>query len=277
MAVSLHPRDFVMGGLIDDVDVEVTDCRFISTDYDGTLPSATALALQMTMKVLGDDSGNEHLQLFSAGNTADFLPDPETDGKTLIKNGTRESLTKTTNLALFLQSMIDCGAELGPMSAGNVAVLEGLKCHVMRKPAPKRDGLNQARTDAQGREREKTILLCTKIIALPWDKKGRAAGKAAAAQSKPPANATAAQAPAADTGDVDDEKVAAAVQFLMEDLTEHGASTLGQLRLRATRRIKDLGFDKPGKEANQFIAHITSPDFLTENGFDVDDKTVQLP
>ena len=272
MAVSLHPRDFVIGGLIDDVDVEITDARFISTDYEGTLASANALALQATMKVLGDDSGNEHIQLFSAGNTADFLPDPDTDGKTLIKNAVRESLTRSTNLALFLQSMIDCGADLGPMSSGDVSVLEGLKCHVMRKPAPKRDGLPvNARQDSQGREREKTILLCTKIIALPWDKKGKGTPKATAAAA--PAKATAA---AQDAGELDEDQTLLAIQYLTEDLTENGASTMGQLRLRATRRIKDLGFEKPGKDANQFIAHITSESFLMENGFVVDGKTISL-
>lgn len=278
MAISLHPRDFVMGGLIDDVDVEIKDSRFIVTDYSGAA-TENALALQLTMTVLGDDSGAVHEQLFSAGRSADFLPDPETEGRTLIQNGTRESLTNSTNLALFLKSMADAGADLAILSAGDIGVLTGARLHVKRMPAPKRDNIvQQPRSD--GRERANTILLCTKLISLPWDKKGGAKGVSTTAKGTGAAAAKAepAESSAQQEDGYSEELLTAALSWLGEDLTENSESTLGQLKLRATRNLKSFGL-KPGREANAFVAHITSAQFLEDNGFvvDRDAKTVQMP
>lgn len=278
MAISLHPRDFVMGGLIQDVDVEVVEARFIATDYDGTLPSASALALKMDLKVLGDETNTIHTQLFAAGNIANFAPDPETDGRTLEKNGSREALDKNSNLGLFLQSMMDAGANLTPMSKGDVSALEGARFHIVRKPAPKREGLSNTTARADGQEREKTIVLCSKIISLPWDK----AGKPAAA-AKPAATAAAKGKPAAAEPEADEAESAypadvleRAGDFLTGMVVESGnALPTKQAKLKLLKGLKDLGV-KGGPEGQKFIEHLLSTAFLSSIGLTVADDHIQV-
>jgi hypothetical protein len=283
MSISLHPRDFIMGGLIQDVDVEVVEARFIATDYDRTLPSATALALKLDLKVLGDETNTIHTQLFAAGSTANFAPDPETNGRTLEKNGSREALDKNSNLGLFLQSMVDCEANLSPLAKGDISVLEGARFHIVRKPAPKREGLASTVTRGDGQEREKTIVLCSKILSLPWDKKGAGGGKASAAAAPATGRGkTQAQAPPEPDGDEGDEspypadQLEKASDFITALVVDSGnALPVKQAKLKMLKALKDLGV-RGGPDGQKFIEYVLAPAFLSSVGLVVAEDHIQV-
>jgi hypothetical protein len=168
--------------------------------------------------------------------------------------------------------MVDHGANLDPLTDGDVSVLIGAKIHIKRVPAPKRDGLvSSASTRPDGREREKTILVCSKIISLPWDRKGKTAPAAAGKADNRTEKATAYDS----KDDYSVELLASAVSWISEDLQANGKSPIRQLRLRGMRQVKNFGL-KPGKESNQFLDHICDPAFLKENGFNVTGEDVSL-
>jgi hypothetical protein len=108
--VSMRPSTFTQGGLIDDVDVEITRARFSLYDYEGK-SDEPALVLGLTVK---EADGNEHFQAYSAGDKAYFVPnedpkDEDNNGKYLVKVGDRDALNGGTNAALLINSMINAG------------------------------------------------------------------------------------------------------------------------------------------------------------------------
>ena len=51
--ISLNPDDATHGGLIDDIDIEITDAQSCMWDYNGQQPEGPALAVELT-----DGNGN---------------------------------------------------------------------------------------------------------------------------------------------------------------------------------------------------------------------------
>jgi len=156
------------GGLVDDFDGVVTDIRFVPDDYNGTLPEPITLC-----HVVFDVDGEESVQNYSIGGDKDFAPD-ET-GRGLTKLRTKAALTKTCKLMLFMNSLVEAGFPLNKMDARDVSPIIGVSGHFLRKAAEYK-GLKSTG------DREKTVLLCTKINKLPWEQaKGKAKGKGKAA------------------------------------------------------------------------------------------------
>lgn len=162
MTISLNPNTFVEGGLIDDVDAEFIEVQFCGYDYNGTVEAVLALGIKMRCTV--DNQQKDYDQYYSAGDLANFAPSP--DGYSLEPVSGKTALNSNSNAAKFLMSLQAAGAgaldEI--LNSGSVQGLVGLKCHMNRVAQPKRSGIVRTGKNA---DREQTILLVTKIIAMP--------------------------------------------------------------------------------------------------------------
>lgn len=212
-------NEFVQAGLINDLDITVTKARFVRWDYgqyepdakkfigDGSGPEVTALMLVMEPK-----SGDKAVQLWSVGGEDDFVPSK--DGEYLVKNGDRSTLAKGSNFHILMSSIENCLGEKVPDALNDaISGMEGLEGHILRMPAPKREGLKNVRKREDGSEREQTVLTFNDIKSAPWDKskkKGsRKASKTeeAGEETKPKSNSK-----AGSNGDAADEAAAELVK-----------------------------------------------------------------
>jgi len=287
MGIMLHPDTYIRGGLMQDVDVTLTNLRWTEWDYQGTV-NPPVLACRITMEPL--DGFDEHEEFLSAGSLDNFQPNPDDDGKTLISPNGKEHLTQSSNWYHFIRSITDSGGDLTPLK-DDISILEGSKFHVVRKPAPKRDG---AFTVQKKEGREAQILVVDKVISLPWDKKGAGAKRtatAAATAAKPTgaaaktnsvaaaattATATAAAAEEAQAeapaGDDDMNNIAIGV---VTGLLEKGTTPINQLKVFSFRELnKDKSLDTKTKNA---ISGTINATWLAGNGFVVDGADVSMP
>ena len=148
------------GGLLDDFDGTVTVFNFESTTYDNKIPEpVTVLRV-----VIVTDDGDENQELLTLGGfnePVQFIPDETGFG--LKKLGAKSKLTKTCNAVRHIDSYIQAGFPLNRLDPRDVKAIIGVKGHFLRhaldmKGIKKKEG-----------ERDKTVLLCTKIISLPGE------------------------------------------------------------------------------------------------------------
>ncbi|MGR3295840.1 MAG: hypothetical protein ACUZ8A_06400 [Candidatus Bathyanammoxibius sp.] len=185
MGISIRPGDAVEGGAVP-VDRNLTwkECRFNLFDYkkgDGTIVTkpdgtpATTTALRVT---LVDDDGTEMEQQYSAGDPERFVPSE--DGKTLVAVGSAVALSKSSNLYLLLNALVNAGFPENKIPEdGDCSVFEGLYAYHIGMPMPERSGLTVAEPAAGGRKR--IISVPSEIHTLPWDAKKATKGRRAAA------------------------------------------------------------------------------------------------
>jgi len=176
MAISMNPDTFTEGGgLLDDVDVEVLESKFEIFNYGGKGPATPAL--KWKLKPL--DDGEAIDQFWSCGSSDAFIP--SSDGESLEPTGDATAPRKNSNLHVLLESLKKAGFPMSKLEEGKISVLSGMKCHVVRKPAPRRPGLDQS---SEARRYEQTILEVGKIIALPGESGGNS-GEATASEGDP--------------------------------------------------------------------------------------------
>jgi hypothetical protein len=180
--VSLNPETFTEGGggLVNDVDGEFTNFKFMSIN-----PSSRELIAGDVPYLIADFTTEDETygMRWSTGGAANW--EVGASGKSLKSKGAQKGVNKGSNLGLFLTSLYNSGFPKDKLG-NDIEILNGLQAHIIRIPEPERKGLQRApRTD--GREGP-GIVTISKINRLPWDKaaaKGK--GKAAAAGSKAPA------------------------------------------------------------------------------------------
>src|SRR5574342_1393115 len=126
--VSQNPDDFVQGGLISDVDVEFKSFRFCLWDYTGPIPEPQ-LAVRGEMAPL-DAPDEEVEQYWSAGSTAEFVPSE--DGKTVNPTHDGAQMKRSSNWAMLLTSLKNCGVDTKVLGPGDISVLDGLQAHIVR-------------------------------------------------------------------------------------------------------------------------------------------------
>jgi hypothetical protein len=196
-AVSLRPSDQVSEGLLDDMDVTMSDWQFT---LEGPPNYNSGDAVPLFIKVtLSPDEGDSTYQWWSAGDSAKFQPSE--DGKEARRVKGSGGLGQGTNAAILFRSIADAGFPEDKMTA-NLGCFEGMRAHVKRIAAPKRSGLPQQ----EGRGLS-TVLAVEKILQLPWEKKAAPKAGAAASSKK-----TSSPAPAATSnGDADVNDLAMAV------------------------------------------------------------------
>ncbi len=182
---SLEDDAYVQGGLLQDVDVEVVEAQWVPWDYGKQgVVSEDILAMKLTLQLLAEDhkpaTGPDGQpvtpveQYWSAGgNFADVVVSD--DGYYVGPGPNKAALTKNSNQHIFMQSLRAKGMPVGYLEGGSLAFLKGIKFHLIRTPAPKREGLTNQRAD---RNQESTIPVCGSIISGPWDgNKPRAAAR----------------------------------------------------------------------------------------------------
>ena len=163
---SLRPSDFTTGGLIDDVDVTVSEARFVMWDYAGQVRDPVpALAVSMEVGGEGTPLTETYTQYYSAGDARNLMP--SSDGKALDVIGGSGGLKTSSNAGQFLVSLVNAGFPEDRLLEGDISVMDGLEAHVHRIPQPERKGI----VKDPGKTREATILVVSKIHRFPWDAK----------------------------------------------------------------------------------------------------------
>jgi len=162
MGVSINPKDMVGGGgLLNDVDVVVVKSEAAMFDYGGKAKPAPCCRWQL------ESEGEVYDQYWSVGSNQEWKA--TADGKSFDSIGKAEHLSKSSNFALLMNSLVDAGYPAGKIT-DDVSAFTGLSCHVIRVPEPERPGLNRAkRKSADGREYENTVLIVSEIHKLPWE------------------------------------------------------------------------------------------------------------
>jgi hypothetical protein len=211
-ALSLRPSDAQTGAFLDDIDVTLKECRFVTWDYMGKANPSTALKVTME-----EPDGITHEQYYSAGDPSKVTPSP--DGKTLIPQAGATGLNNNTNALAFISSIINAGFPEDKLGS-DASVFDGLGAHVNQVAQPKRAGLKDQKEG-------KTYLLVTKITRLPWDAKPAKLPKGAPAGPRPvapvPAAAPVASAAPAN-GTPTNEMIEKARVTVISILTEKGGS-----------------------------------------------------
>ncbi len=146
------------GGSLSDAIVVLHDLQFVMSNtvaYGKSMTKAAPLTHIRMTEVGEDGSELDHEQYLSLGGASDFVPSD--DGLGLMKIGTKDAIVKTTNFAVFVQSIMDAGFPPDRVKDNDISFLEGLKCHITRK-AVTREGL----VKREG-ERESTVLIVDKL------------------------------------------------------------------------------------------------------------------
>lgn len=152
---SIRPSDFSEGGGAPiQMNLLVLESRLVQWDYEGKSPTPT-LALRLSLK---NDEGETYSQYYSAGDLQRFVPSE--DGKRAKKVGTAEKISKSTNMFVFFQAVVNAGFPENKLE-GDVSVIEGLYAYWDAKTIAKRGGLEGSK--------ETIITVPTKMHKLPWE------------------------------------------------------------------------------------------------------------
>jgi len=267
--MSMDPEDFIRGGLLNDVDVEVTAATFCTWDY-GRSDIEPVLALRLELKEM--ESGETVDQYWSAGAANQFVIIDE-NGEGGVSEGpqfgsvTKEGVNDSANVSHLFVSLKELGFKREKLVQFNCADIIGLQGHVVRNQAPKRQGLKD---QPQEGDREKTILVFSRIIKFPWDKsKKKTTAKKAAAKKTAQASAP------ADDGDGNDEVTALGITVVNDLLEAAGSVELKGIKVAALRYMaKNKVAAAP--QRNPVAQMVANQEWLIENGFAVDDGTVMV-
>lgn len=216
-ALSFNPNDAVQGGLLDAADVIVRAARICMWDYNGKAKATTAIRVQFE-----DGDGKLHEQYYSIGDPERYVPSE--DGTQVLPTNGATGLNTSSNGYQFMKSLVDSGVPADFVTT-DISKIDGIKLHVQQVAQPKRAGLSD--------QKDRTILLATKLIALP----GQSPVKGG---SKGSANATAPAAAAASvSGDVADK----AIIYISQVLAANGGTVprakVSQLVFQAANTAKD--------------------------------------
>jgi hypothetical protein len=273
--VSGNPDTFVSGGLINDIDVTITDAGTTTWDMNGAVdPSTPFFVAELT-----DENGNQHTQYWSNGQPADWQPDESGEG--FVSPSGKTVLNNSSNFAMLLQSLVDAGFPKEQFDDGNFKVIIGTKCHVIQKTL-ERQGLIRTGKNAS---RPSTVLLVSKIYSLPGadtaNTPARTTGSkvpAKTASTAKPAggkpNGQAAGATAAIGVDELDEHIVTALKL---HLAEAGGPVPAKVIAKAVFEYFNANDMKPS--ANKAVARSSKQEFralLNDNGFVYDGSTLAL-
>lgn len=249
---TFDPEGFAVGGgLLDDADVLLKEVGFQVYDYNGKGKETTALRV-----VMEDGEGKVHEQYYSVGDPSKFAASD--DGSKILLTGTAASINAKSNFAQFAKSLIDSGVNRALLQTDDIRVIAGMRLHVNAVAQKDKDG-KVVKNDGGF---DRTLLLATKLIALPGEKPTTKAGAKA---TKPAAGAPATSktaAPAAAAAEVSEEVADKAVRYIALVATKQGGtvprSKVSALVFQAAMQAKDA--DKAALPKLAF-----DPEFLTNN------------
>lgn len=256
---SLSPKDFISGGLLDDVDVTFKDVRFEMFDYEGKSDPAPALGISL---VTGDETEGEkpYRQHWSCGSAENWAPSE--DGMEIVPIGKDTMLRKASNLHMLFTSMFEAGVPDSVLEGGNVGVFEGLKVHIRRKDAPKRGNLPKGgiRRGRDGKEYEKdNKIVCVEKIyePYPWSTKKAPTGKT-------DKKAAVAEKAAVSSNDDLDAKGKAVLLKLIAD--GNGKTSKREIPAKGFMAIGEIFGDKD-PDKNKVLGLLFKDPWITANGF----------
>lgn len=204
--------------------VAASICMYAFTKADGTKAGEERLGALIGFRPL-DGKGDDKDQFYSLGSKAHESWAPSEDGKGIVAvaGGPGTSPNKSTNWAVFVQSLLDAGLPPGVLS--DLGGLEGTWVHMKNVPEPsERKGFRVSTGEAEEVKKDRTIAIVSEIKeeGMPWAGSGgiieaaapatpaaKVNGKAPVA-AKPAAKVAAkVAAPAAEAPDDDAIKTAA--------------------------------------------------------------------
>jgi hypothetical protein len=252
--VSLNPDNASQGGLIDDIDVEITDALAVLWDYNGQQAAGPAMAVEYT-----DVNGGQHIQYYSCGKSEDWMPHESGEGFVPVSGKT--GFNNNTNINMLMDSLVKAGFPKESLT-GNVKVIVGTRCHV-KQQITERAGLVRTGKNAQ---RPPSTLLVTQIHQLPEGVGGgEVSGVAGTAATVPapaskangvaPAGGQAAMA-AAPVGDLDSD-----IQgWLLEALSESPVIEKKDIVKTVFQKANTAG--KSAADRNKAVIRAGQQDFL---------------
>lgn len=289
--IPLGLDDFVQGGLISDVAVEILQIQFRGFDYQGKVQK-DVLSVWMQLGLLDDNlkrTTDEPIENFwSAGGDLEEVALSNDGYQVGILNntGAKSAMTRGSNFEVLLQSFtkpINGGPAMPKNfvrdNASSLKCLLGTKFHMMRTPAPKRDGID--RTGRQQKQFEDQIATCVKVYWGPWAAKAApgkvtrqttAAAPAAGANGTPAPDTTQAPAAAApDAGGGTDEVTTLAVEAVKKALTENPIfGSADELKVACFR----LHAKTKAETRNAMVKLIADTAWLKAQGFKVADDGI---
>jgi hypothetical protein len=240
MAGGVSLKDGSAGGFLDDTEAVIKSCK--TGEYTYTTGQTTN-ALIVTLDAGLDEP---HIEAYSSGAAL-----PTDDG-----TGFQSVLSLKSKAKMFIDSLIKLDY---PNVEADVRVFEGAKVHLKRSAMPKMPGLDKAG------ERDKTVLLVDKIIALPSATGAKRPTAGSATKATPPkaATATGKQPPATSTASASangsgDEAAIAAVQ---EALAKQDGATMQIGKLQTSVFLAALKAKMPSAEATALKKTVT-PEWL---------------
>jgi hypothetical protein len=251
--VSMNPEQFTFG-MIDDVDVEFTDAACVTAaqaeNYNSDDAEAPLFIVEMT-----DVNGATHNQYYSLGKSEDWAPSAGGEGFVAVSGKT--AINATTNLGMFLKSLVESGFPTELLAKGDLTCIKGTKAHVLMKQT-ERKGLKRGGANT---DRPTGVLLVSKIHSLP----GTDTKSAAKTTAKPGAVATTKAAGgkpngAAATTAASDDIDAVLVEKLIEALGE-----TDPLPKKSLLQLASAAF-KGTPQHSKAIARSNAADFLKSLG-----------
>jgi hypothetical protein len=271
----MNPDTFTAGGLINDIDITISDAQTTTWDMNGAVsPDTPFLAVEMT-----DGNGTAHVQYYSAGKPEDWAP--EDSGEGFVSPSGKTGINGTTNLGMFLASLVESGFPKELFDDGNLKVIIGTHAHVLQKQL-ERQGLIRTGKNAS---KPSSVLLVSKIHALPGADNAttaKAASTGKAATAKPAASTPATHAAAGKpngkatpvAGDDLDGNIITALQLHLAETGEPiPAKDIAKV---VFKYFKDNGMDAL---ANKAVARASKQELrsaLNDSGFVYDGQTLGL-
>jgi len=255
MGVSFNPKTFTKGGLLQDVDVEIVGGRCTLEPPEG-YTQRDRVFVELDLKVL--DTAEEETQHWSAGKNTDFTP--SADGDEMVPTGSRTSLNDNSNWSIFLTNLANLEFPESRMD-GKIGSLIGTQLHLIRIPAPEREGLSGSPKEG----RKPTVLVPNRLVKLPGEK---ARGKKKGAAAAPAASAPDSGAASGDDG-LDPETMA--LLSVTEIMAEGKALQIPLLKAAVIR--KHLQTETAIR--NKIVAFAGDAAWLATQGLTVEGNVVQ--
>lgn len=224
-------------GLLDDNNVEFTECRYEMFDYAGKRPPAPAFA----SKLVDLDDESVHEQRWTVGGTSEDWEIGE-DGDTLIPltKKAMKGVNVNSNFGQLIVSLINAGFDNDVLGEGRASGFDELKAHVIRVES--KAGIK----DEEGNKKKQEVIQVDKLL----DEK--AAKKSTKKATKPEK---------ADEDADDDSLEAKTVKYVQEMLAKND----GELPKKNVAKDLYSDPDRDKKEVNGMVEFLFSDEWMSDS------------
>ena len=193
--ISTLMKDAEQAGLPDDIDVTIVASKYAcrsTADYkedaeiDAVDGDGKAAAVPVWVLTLQPEDGKEFDLIQSCGNIRRVVPSDDGTFLAQAEGSSALGMSDSCKAYHLLASMIECDESVDAKANEDISNLEGMKWHLLRKPAPKSwSGIAEPEPGPNGRKAfARTIETCSEIHSLPWKKGGKGASAPAKGKGK---------------------------------------------------------------------------------------------